>query len=123
MRLAILALAAISALGAPALAHHSFADYDAQKRMTFTGVLKTVRFANPHIGLELETKGPGGAVEVWEFSGPSPNDWRSEGWTKSDFVVGSQVTITGFPKRDGSKHSSINTLKNAAGKSWGREYK
>jgi hypothetical protein len=113
-------IAAVS-IAVPAIAHHSFADYDDKRRMTLSGTLKSVRFTNPHIGLVVAVKTPAG-VQDWEFSGPSPADWRAGGWVKSDFVVGEPVSITGFPKRDGSKHLSINLLKTRA-KNWGREYK
>lgn len=108
-------------VASPAAAHHSFADYDDKRRMTLSGTLKSVRFTNPHIGLVVDVRTPKG-VETWEFSGPSPADWRAGGWVKSDFKVGEPITITGFPKRDGTKHLSINLLK-SGGKSWGKEYK
>lgn len=114
--------AAIVALSTAASAHHSFSDYDDKNRMTLTGTLKTLRFSNPHIGLEIDVRTNKG-TETWEFSGPSPADWRAAGWVKSDFVVGDQITITGFPKRDGSKHLSVNILKVSNGKTYGKEYK
>jgi hypothetical protein len=109
-------------LAGPVAAHHSFADYDETKRTTISGTLKEIRFSNPHIRLMVDVRGKNNVVEPWEFSGPSPNDWRAGGWVKSDFLIGGPVTITGFPKRDGTHHMSINILKTAA-KSWGREYK
>lgn len=122
LRSLALAAAAVS-LAVPAVAHHSFSDYDDKKRMTLTGTLTKVRFSNPHIGLEVAVPTRGGKTETWEFSGPSPSDWRSGGWVKSDFVVGQKVSITGFPKRDGSKHLSINLLQTQNGKKWGKIYK
>ena len=115
------ALAAVLAAAAPAIAHHSSSDYDDKRRMTLSGTLKSVRFINPHIGLVVDVRARGG-VQEWEFSGPSPADWRSGGWVKRVFQVGQPITITGFPKRDGSRHLSINLLK-TKGKSWGREYR
>ncbi len=105
------AIVAAVALATPALAHHSFADYDDKIRMTLSGTLKEVRFTNPHIGLTVDVRGKGGVVETWQFGGPSPADWRAAGWVKSDFAVGQTVTITGFRKRDGSRSLSINVLK------------
>jgi hypothetical protein len=121
MKHVILGLAAAVSIAAPAIAHHSFADYDDKRRMTLSGTIKSVRFTNPHIGLVVAVKTKTG-TEDWEFSGPSPADWRAGGWVKSDFVPGEAVTITGFPKRDGTKHLSINLLK-TRGKNWGKEYK
>jgi len=125
MKKALITLSAVAAVLTPvvASAHHSFADYDDKKKLTVSGVLKEVSFRNPHIGLKVDVDRGGGKVEEWEFSGPSPIDWRREGWVKSDFEIGKRVTITGFPKRDGSKHLSINILKNASGKSFGKEVK
>lgn len=117
-----LAVAAAATLAAPAVAHHSFSDYDEKRRMTITGTIKTVRFTNPHVGLTLDVNTPKGTT-IWEFSGPSPSDWRAGGWVKSDLVVGDRVTITGFPKRSGAQHLSINILKTSKGKTWGKIYK
>ena len=109
-------------LAAPVTAHHSFADYYDKRGITLAGTLKEIRFTNPHIHLVIDVPAKNGAVESWEFSGPSPADWRSAGWVRSDFVLGSPITITGFPKRDGSNHLSIAILK-TKDKSWGRGYK
>lgn len=114
----VVALGALCAVSG-ASAHHSFSDYDQTKKWTLTGTLTKVEFRNPHIGLEVDVKTKG-KTGLWEFSGPSPIDWRRAGWAKSDFVVGETITITGFPKRDGSKHLSINILKNSKGKSFGQ---
>lgn len=124
MKKLLVALTAAASVIVPAvaIAHHSFADYDDKAKTTLTGTLTSLKFRNPHIGLEVSVK-RGGKTELWEFSGPSPIDWRREGWVKSDFVIGKPVTITGFPKRDGSKHLSINILKNSAGKTFGQEVK
>ena len=121
-RFAAFALAGFVTLAAPAIAHHSFADYDDKVRLTLSGTLKEVRFTNPHIGLTVDVRAKNGAVETWQFGGPSPADWRAAGWVKSDFVVGQQVTISGFRKRDGTKSLSINTLK-LGNKTFGQVYK
>lgn len=124
MKNTLIAMSAFTSLLVPvaAIAHHSFADYDDKKRITLSGTLTSIEFRNPHIRLVMDVK-RGSKTEQWEFSGPSPIDWRREGWGKSDFVVGKPLTITGFPKRDGSKHLSVNILKNSTGKTFGQEVK
>ena len=40
-------------LGAPALAHHSFAMFDADKTVTMTGTVKEFEWTNPHVWLRI----------------------------------------------------------------------
>ena len=113
----------VVAVAAPVLAHHSFAEYDDKTRVTITGTLKSLNFVNPHIGYELDVRNKKGKVETWKVAGPAPSAWRAAGWVKSDFAIGEEMTLTGFPKREDPHWLSTNVLKNSKGKVYGQEMK
>lgn len=114
-------VAVATAVVPAALAHHSFAEFDDSKKTTLEGTLKAVRWENPHIGLDVDVPdGKGGTVE-WKVSGPSPNDWRAEDWSKKDFNVGEKVKLVVHPRRDGAPAAALNIFWNSAGKQFGKE--
>ena len=53
---AVLALG-VAAAGAPALAHHSFAMFDYNNRITLTGTVVSFQWTNPHAMLHLRSPG------------------------------------------------------------------
>ena len=76
----------------PALAHHSFAaEYDSNKVVKVTGIVKKVEWTNPHSRMYLEAKDAHGVVairsqsralrprtaRIWPKRGRSP--WRTGG--------------------------------------------
>jgi hypothetical protein len=46
----------VAALAAPALAHHSFAMFDAEKTVTLQGTVKELEWINPHSWLRVMVK-------------------------------------------------------------------
>lgn len=108
----------------PVLAHHSFAEYDNRNRTTVTGKLMSLEFANPHIQYSLEVIDPKtGKPEIWHIAGPAPTAWRAAGWKKSNFVIGEEYTVTGFPMRHDPHRLSTSMLKDSKGKVYGAELK
>ena len=56
-RLGVCLAAIVCLLARPAAAHHSFgAEFDANKPITLTGVVKKVEWTNPHSHFSLEVK-------------------------------------------------------------------
>ena len=51
------------ALTHPAMAHHSFTMFDAQKQMTLTGTVKEFQWSNPHCWIQLLVEESGQAAE------------------------------------------------------------
>jgi hypothetical protein len=53
-----------AAFTAPALAHHSFAMFDAQKTVTLQGTVKEFEWVNLHVGMRADSVKAGDVVSV-----------------------------------------------------------
>ena len=98
-------LAALLAFGAAgsAAAHHSFAvHFVADKIVTVKGTVEEFSFRNPHGLLTLTAKDASGVEQHWRIETNSPNILRRRGWSEDSIKPGDQVTIEGYPARDGS---------------------
>jgi hypothetical protein len=109
-------------LAAPLTAHHSSAMFDATKTTELTGTVKEFQWTNPHVWVQVnvDKSGGAGAKEEWSFEGGSPNTLSRQGWQKSTFAPGAQVTIRFNPMRDGTHAGQFVAAKFADGKTLGR---
>ena len=81
---------------APALAHHGFdTEYDAAKKVKFSGVVKQVAWTNPHMRVYIDVT-EGGKVTTWNMELTSPNSVRRQGWGPNDLKAGDKVTFEGY---------------------------
>jgi hypothetical protein len=81
---------------APALAHHGFdTEYDAAKKVKFSGVVKQVAWTNPHMRVYIDVT-QGGKVTTWNMELTSPNSVRRQGWGPNDLKAGDKVTFEGY---------------------------
>jgi hypothetical protein len=97
--------ATLLALGAAgsAAAHHSFAvHFVADKIVTIKGTVEEFSFRNPHGLLMLTAKDASGVEQHWRIETNSPNILRRRGWSEDSIKPGDQVTVEGYPARDGS---------------------
>jgi hypothetical protein len=94
--------------GVALLAHHSeAAEYDANKPVRVTGVVKKVEWTNPHIWFYVEGKDEvSGLAAVWGFSGAAPNGLRRRGITKDSLKVGDTIKVQGIRAKDGSANAA-----------------
>ncbi|MDR0781669.1 MAG: hypothetical protein LBF16_13425 [Pseudomonadales bacterium] len=87
-----------------AFAHHSFeAEFDANLRGEFTGVVTEVRFANPHVRYRIDVAKADGTVENWELQYGSVTALRGQNWDKDTVKVGDTITVEGQLGREGAK--------------------
>ena len=102
--------AGVALFAGPALAHHSFAMFDADKTVTVKGVVKEFEWVNPHSWLRvtLQDQATGRPVQ-WAFEmGPPPQQIR-RGWKPDSLKPGDPVTLTMHPLRDGSRGGQLLT--------------
>jgi hypothetical protein len=104
----ILAVAAVAATGGtPALAHHSFALFDAQKSMTLEGRVKQFQWTNPHTWIELMVVDASGKEAEWSIEASSAITMSRQGWTRSVLKPGDHVVVVIHPLKDGTRGGSL----------------
>ena len=101
LALALLSTVAIAVAARPAAAHHSGAMFEETKTVTLEGVVKEFQYTNPHSWLLVDVKGKDGKVTTWGFEAEGPTTLQRAGIRPSEFPVGTKLTITGRPMKDG----------------------
>ncbi len=108
MRLILKSAATMLAIGMLALpvqavAHHSFAaEFDADSPIELTGIVTSVKWANPHTFFYIDVETETGDWENWALELGSPNGLMRRGWTRNSMQIGDTVSVTGSRARDGS---------------------
>jgi len=110
----------LSLLAASAFAHHSAAQFDFGNTVDIKGIVKYVRFANPHAKLILEVTDDERGTRDIEYEGHSRNNMVREGLKPEMMAVGDTITIRIAPMRDGADGGYITALITADGEAIGR---
>ncbi len=93
---------ALCMVSAPVFAHHGNSVYDSSKLTTFKGTVTEFQFMNPHSEVLFDVTGPDGKVEHWTGEAPSLTTMSRNGWNKTIFKPGDQVTFVGNLAKSGS---------------------
>jgi hypothetical protein len=102
---------------APIFAHHSVsAEFNANRRVTYTGVITGVEWSNPHIYFYVDVKDAVQKVTNWAFEGAGPNTLARMGWLRDTLKIGDRVTVVAFPARDGATVASAREVTLASGR-------
>ena len=113
-------LGALVALGAAmAQAHHSFAVHfigEAEGMIEVSGVVDEFRFSNPHGILGFTVTSEDGTAVAWRAETNSPSVLRRRGWSKDSLQVGDNITVLGFPARDGTPYMRVSLITFADGR-------
>jgi hypothetical protein len=81
-------------------AHHSFALFDHNNRVTVTGTVTKFDWTNPHVFIVLAVP-DGASTKQYTVECASPNVLTRVGWKYSDIKVGDKVTLLVNPLRSG----------------------
>ncbi len=104
-------VAALLAIGLPALAHHSGAAvFDNTKKIDLTGVVTKMEWVNPHAHFYIDVKDSTGKVTNWNLELASPSILVRNGWKRNSIKEGDTVTVTGSQARDGSNFGIAQTI-------------
>jgi hypothetical protein len=122
--LALLAVASgLLASSIPLLAHHSFAaEYDSNQPVTLKGVVKELKWSNPHAYVYVDVPNASGKVDTWALETLSPNALARQGWNRDSLKQGDAVTVEAYkakdprPLKDGSLHGNGRSFTLANGK-------
>jgi hypothetical protein len=100
----------------PAIAHHGgSAAYDIAHPLTMTGTVKEFLFIQPHPLITLEVKDDQGAVTEWSVEMTAPNHLVHYGWNGKKLKSGDQITVVGFPSKNGLKVLNLRKISWANG--------
>jgi uncharacterized protein DUF6152 len=99
----------------PALAHHGGTAYDAAHPLTMTGAVKEFLFIQPHPLITLEVKDDQGTVVEWSVEMTAPNHLVHYGWNGKKLKPGDQITVVGFPAKNGLKVLNLRKISWANG--------
>ncbi len=97
-----LAGAATFLFAVPALAHHSFAMFDADKTVELVGTVKEFQWTNPHSWLQVMVSDNAGKMTEWSLEMGAPGGLARSGWRPKTVVPGDKVTVSIHPLKDGS---------------------
>ena len=114
LRIAVLLAAAFAV---QAQAHHSFAMFDAEKKITISGTLKEFEWTNPHCWLHVSAVDANtGRTVDWAFEMGSIGQVAAQGWKIDIVKPGDKITIEGFPMKDGSRGGQYQSAKLSDGR-------
>ncbi len=97
-RLVWVALIASWLATASALAHHGWSQYDANKALNLTGVIKEAGYSNPHGLIRLQVDGENG--KTWLAVLAPPSRMSSRGLSQEMLKLGTTATVVGYPHRE-----------------------
>ena len=96
-----LVVIAVAMFAIPAVAHHSFAMFDASKTMTVEGTVKEFHWTNPHSWIFLMVADAGGQPTQWAIELGSPPGLVRQGWAPKTLTAGMKVKVVIRPLKDG----------------------
>ena len=98
--LGLIVSAAITLWAGHLMAHHSFAIYDFDTQIPFTGVIETIKFRNPHVAMTLKHTREDGTTEIINFIEGAPANMLVRSGLRPDMVKpGTRITAYGSPDR------------------------
>jgi hypothetical protein len=102
VRVGLAAALIVGAASHTAVAHHSTAMFEAEKRVTLSGTITDFQWTNPHAWIQVTVAGADGKPADWSFECGSPNTLSRQGWKPSTFKPGDKVVVVANPMKDGT---------------------
>jgi hypothetical protein len=110
---------ALLAAATPAVAHHSYAEFDTNAKLTLSGTVKEFQWTNPHSWMLVMVPSAKGEEEQWAVELNSVSLLAARGWKPKTVVPGDKVEITFHPMKNGSHAGSYMAVKLPNGKLMG----
>ena len=91
----------IVAASQAAYAHHSFAVYDFDTEIEFTGEVTELKFRNPHISMKLKQTDADGQEKIIDFIEGAPANMLVRAGLRPNMIkVGTTISVIGSPLRE-----------------------
>jgi len=96
------AVVGLLAISFPLFAHHGYAAYDTDKKVTLKGTVTRFVWSNPHCMVQLDVTDESGHVAHWIAETENPSAMIRVGWTDKSLKPGDQITLTALPVKSGA---------------------
>src|SRR5882762_4512558 len=93
---------AVAVCAIPAVAHHSFAMFDASKQVTVAGAVKEFQWTNPHAFIVIMVANGDGQLDQWSIEMGGPGGLARQGWVPKTLKPGMNISVIMHPLRDGT---------------------
>ena len=103
----LLAVVGLLAVSVPVFAHHGYAAYDTDRKVTLKGSVTRFVWANPHCMIQLDVTDDSGHVVHWIAETENPSTMSRSGWTDKSIKVGEEVTVIALPVKNGNPAGRI----------------
>jgi hypothetical protein len=97
----------ISIFSAPLVAHHGYAAYDTDKKVSLKGTVTRWIWSNPHCLLQFDVADNDGRVVHWVAETENPSTMARAGWTEKAIKAGDQVTVDVLQVKNGNPAGRI----------------
>jgi hypothetical protein len=114
--MSLLALVAFFSHSELACAHHGWTAFASDTQITLKGTVKEFHFVNPHSVVEFEVADGKGQVQSWEGEMTSRSNLAPRGWSATSLEDKEEITITGYPAKNGSHAMRVTKIVLSNGK-------
>jgi hypothetical protein len=110
-----LVISAVTALAAPAFAHHGNAAYSDTITEFKQATVTKVNWANPHALIDFDAKDAKGQVVHMVVETAAPQALRLIGWSKTSVTPGDVITVRMYVAKNGNPAGRLNKITFADG--------
>lgn len=97
-----LLIVGLSGVSVPLPAHHGYAAYDTDRKVTLKGTVTRWIWSNPHCLLQLDATDDSGHVVHWIAETENPSTLAHTGWNDKSLKTGDQITLTVLAVKSGA---------------------
>jgi hypothetical protein len=96
----------------PASAHHGGGMYDRTRTVSVKGTVTVFEWENPHVMIFVDgTDGKGGNQKWSVETRGGPRVLAKSGWSKDTIKVGEEITVVGYPNKNGSPNMRLQKVR------------
>lgn len=96
-------------------AHHSFAPYERELQVVLDGEVSRFQWTNPHVYIELDSRGRDGEVSRWTIECANPGILNRVGWKWNLIQEGDEISVIVSPLRNGEPGALLKAVRLADG--------